>query len=273
MRARHFGIRVSHRLGRIEPLGGSRPGIAITGGGGTIGRILRDGLSDAYAIRTIDLMPLEGVDVVADTRNLDRTQAAFAGAGTVVDLAADAGVRTPWEDVRENNLAATVAALEAARRAGVRRVVFASTNHVTGMYELDEPYASVVAGRYDGLDPAALPRLRADWPIRPDSFYAVGKAAGEAAGRFYSDEHGLSVICLRIGSVSASNRPRDVREYATLLTHRDLVQLVLRCIEAPADVRFGVFYGVSANTWRIWDIEDARATLGYEPVDDAERFR
>ncbi len=137
MRARHFGIRVSHRLGRIEPLGGSRPGIAITGGGGTIGRILRDGLSDAYAIRTIDLMPLEGVDVVADTRNLDRTQAAFAGAGTVVDLAADAGVRTPWEDVRENNLAATVAALEAARRAGVRRVVFASTNHVTGMYELD----------------------------------------------------------------------------------------------------------------------------------------
>ena len=273
-RARRFGVRLAHRLATIEPLdGGSRPAVAITGGGGTIGRVLREGLREAYAVRTIDVAPGSDVDVVADTRRVERTRAAFSGADAVVDLAANANLDASWDDVSRNNIAATVATLEAARRAGVGRVVFASSNHVTGMYERDEPYASVVEGRLDGLDPASLPRVRAGSPVRPDSFYAVGKAAGEAAGRYYADVHGLSVICLRIGSVSEADRPRKPRDYATFLSHRDLVQLVRRCLEAPAEVRFAIFYGVSGNTWRIWDIEDARETLGYEPADDAESFR
>jgi uronate dehydrogenase len=175
--------------------------------------------------------------------------------------------------VRANNIPATLNALEAAHRAGVPRLVFASSNHVTGLYERDEPYASIVEGAYGGLDPAALTRISAADPIRPDGPYGVGKALGEAAGRMYAELHGLSVICLRIGTVNAEGRPLSARQFATLLTHGDLVQLVERSLLAPASERFGIFYGVSGNTWRIWDIADARARLGYEPRDDAEQFR
>src|SRR5919107_2382311 len=86
---------------------------------------------------------------------------------------------------------------------------------------------------------------------RPDGPYAVSKAIGEAAARYFADVHGLSVICLRIGAVNRGDRPRDMRHLSTLLTHRDLVQLVERCIDAPDELRFAVLYGVSANTWRI----------------------
>jgi len=271
--ARRLAGGLRQRARRLEPLGGERPGVVVTGAGGTLGRVLRAGLRDAYLVRAIDRLPGEGIDLVADVRRVELLERALAGAAAVVELAATPRVDTPWAEVRDNNLAATLATLEAARRAGVDRVVLASSNHVTGLYEEDEPYASVVAGRYEGLDPETLPRIRVDWPVRPDGFYAVGKCAAEAAGRFYAEAHGLSVLCLRIGTVNAEDRPRDAREYATLLTHRDLVQLVRRCLEAPAGLRFGVYYGVSRNTWRIWDVEEARTALGYEPLDDAERFR
>jgi len=272
-RTRNFGIRLSQRFVRLEPFDSARPGVLVTGAGGTIGRVLRAGLVDSYALRTVDQAPGTGVDLVADVRQSERMEAACAGASAVVDLAANSRVDTSWAAVKENNITAAVAMLEAAHCAGVGRVVLASSNHVTGMYERDEPYASLLAGRCDGLDPSTLRRIRADWPVRPDSFYAVGKCAAEAAGRYYVEEHGLSVICLRIGTVNQQDRPRNPREYATLLTHRDLVQLVQRCLEAPLDLRFAVFYGVSRNTWRIWDIEDAGSALGYAPVDDAESFR
>lgn len=273
LRARHVGTRLSHRFRRLEPLEGAQPGVILTGAGGTIGRVLRQGLAEAYVLRTIDQVPGPGVDLVADVRQVQRMEKAFAGAGAVVDLAATPRVDASWAVVKDNNLAAAIGTLEAARRAGVARVVLASSNHVTGLYERDEPYASVLAGRYEGLDPEAVPRLHAHSPIRPDGFYAVGKSGAEAAARYYAEEHGLSVICLRIGTVNRDDRPRNPREYATLLTHRDLVQLVRRCLEAPREVEFGVFYGVSRNTWRIWDIGDAAAVLGYEPLDDAESFR
>lgn len=273
LRARHFAVRLSHRAKRLEPLNGALPGVVITGAGGTIGRVLRRELADGYSLRTIDQLPTKGIDLVADVRRSGQMADAFAGAHAVVELAASSRVGTTWTRVLENNLAGTIGTLEAARRARVPRVVLASSNHVTGMHERDEPYASVIAGRYEGLDPEALPHIRADSPMRPDSFYAVGKSAGEAAGRYYAEEHGLSVICLRIGTVNREDRPRNPREFATLLTYRDLAQLVRRCIDAPLDLRFAVFYGVSGNTWRIWDIEDAASAIGYVPVDDAEHFR
>jgi nucleoside-diphosphate-sugar epimerase len=272
-RAQRSAVRLTHRFKSFEPFDGSRPGVVITGAAGLIGRILRTELADDYTFRTVDRVPGAGIDLAADVRQPELMQRVFAGATAVVELAANASVETSWTRVLENNLAATVGTLEAARRAGVRRVVIASSNHVTGMHERDEPYASVVAGRYAGLEPDKLPRIRVDAPPRPDSFYGVGKSAVEAAGRYYAEEHGLSVICLRIGTVNRENRPREPREFATLLTHRDLAQLVGRCLEAPPDLGFAVFYGVSHNTWRIWDIDDAAAAIGYEPLDDAENFR
>ena len=81
------------------------------------------------------------------------------------------------------------------------------------------------------------------------------------------------MLCLRIGTVNRDDRPANARQFATLLTHRDLVQLVRRCLQAPEELAFGVYYGVSANTWRFWDLEDAARELGYVPEDDAERWR
>ena len=135
------------------------------------------------------------------------------------------------------------------------------------------PYASIVAGRYDGLDPATFPRVTVDMPIRPDGPYGIGKAFGEAAGRYYSDHFGLSVICLRIGTLNREGKPLVPRQFATLLSHRDLVQLVHRSIDAPDSLRFAIFYGVSNNTWRFWDISNSREIIGYEPEDDAEQWR
>lgn len=272
-RARLFATRISRRRGTLEPFAGSQRGVVITGAAGTIGTVLQTELSDSYAIRTIDQLPGPGVDIAADVRRSGRMVRFLAGADAVLELAANSSVDTSWKRVLENNLAATVGTLEAALQAGVPRVVVASSNHVTGLYERDEPYASILAGRYEGLEPGLFPRVRAESAPRPDSFYAVGKCGAEAAGRYYAEEHGLSVICLRIGTVNRENRPRNPREFATLLTHRDLAQLVRRCLEAPPELRFAVFYGVSSNTWRIWEIEDAASTIGYEPLDDAEAFR
>jgi uronate dehydrogenase len=272
-RAQRSAVRLAHRFRRFEPFDGSRPGVVITGAAGTIGRVLRAELADSYAFRTVDQLPGTGIDLAADVRKPERMQRVFAGASAVVELAANSSVATSWSRVLENNLAATVATLEAARRAGVPRVVVASSNHVTGMYERDEPYASVLSGHYTGLAPDDLPRIHVGSPLRPDSFYGIGKCAAEAAGRYYAEEHGLSVVCLRIGTVNRENRPQNPREFATLLTHRDLGQLVQRCLDAPLDLGFAVFYGVSRNTWRIWDIDDAAAAIGYEPLDDAENFR
>lgn len=273
MRAQRSAVRLSHRWRTLETFDGSRPGVVITGAAGTIGTVLRTELADSYDLRTIDQRPGPGIDLATDVRSSEQMASLVTRATAVIELAANSSVSTSWRLVLENNLAATVGTLEAARQAGVPRVVVASSNHVTGIYERDEPYSSVLAGQYEDLDANTFPRIRADSPPRPDSFYAVGKCGAEAAGRYYSEVYGLSVICLRIGTVNRENRPRNPREFATLLTHRDLSQLVRRCLEAPPDVRFAVFYGVSRNKWRIWDIDDAAAIIGYEPLDDAERFR
>ena len=247
--------------------------VLVTGAAGTIGQIVIRALGDEYVVHGLDLRAGAGVEWVRDMAKARRVEPAVAGMTAVIDLAADASVSASWKSVRQNNIPATVNVLEAARKAGVQRVIFASSNHVVGMYERDEPYASVIAGSYDGLDPTELPRLRTDVPIRPDGPYGVGKAFGEAAARYYAETHGLSVICLRIGTVNAANRPTNQRQFATLLTHRDLIHLIRCCVAAPASLRFGIFYGVSANTWRFWDIDDAREAIGYRPQDDAERWR
>ncbi|MGH3141962.1 MAG: NAD-dependent epimerase/dehydratase family protein, partial [Gaiellales bacterium] len=178
-----------------------------------------------------------------------------------------------WSAVYGNNLLATYRAFEASRGSGVQRVIFASSNHVTGLYERDPPYDAIVAGRYEGLDRNEIPLLGSDVPIRPDGLYAVGKAFGEALGRYYAEEHGLSVICLRIGTVNEANRPTRPRHFATLLTHADLVRLFRCAIQASEDLHYGIFYGVSNNAWRFWNLDDARESLGYAPEDDAERWR
>jgi nucleoside-diphosphate-sugar epimerase len=248
--------------------------VLITGAAGLIGSVLREGLCGDYELVGLDVKRGDGVDIRANlARGSRRAARAFHDKDAVVDLAADARVSTPWGRVLRNNLAATVNSFEAARVARVRRVIFASSNHVMGMYELDEPYKHIVSGDYDGLEPGDFRLLTADDPIKPDGPYGVGKAFGEAVGRYYAETHGLSVICLRIGSCNRTDRPDESREYATWLSHADLVRLVDCCLRAPEHVQYAVYYGVSANTWRFWDLSAAREEIGYEPRDDAERWR
>jgi nucleoside-diphosphate-sugar epimerase len=232
------------------------------------------GLAEHHHVEGLDCARRLGSGVrranMAKPRSLDRL---FGDADAVIDLAAHASNTTPWRDVWKNNLPATLNALEAARLAGARRFIFASSSRVTGLYEGEPPYSKVVAGELDGLDQATIARISPSWPIRPDGPYALGKVLGEAAARYYSDAFGVSAICLRLGSVNADDRPLTPRHFSTLLTHADLVRLFEAALTAPDDLRFGIYYGVSRNTWRIWDIEPACREIAYTPEDDAETFR
>jgi len=247
--------------------------VLVTGSAGAVGTALLRELRNEYELIGLDAAPGPSTDIVADMTDLDEVLGAFEGVDMVIDLAANSEVGATWQEVATNNLPATRNALEAARRGGVRRFLFASSHHVVGLYERDEPYASIVSGAYDGIDPQSFKRIAAHAPIRPDGFYAVGKVVGEAMLRLYSDVHGLSAIALRIGTVHPADRPLNPRQFATLLTHRDLGQLVRRCLEAPPDLPFSVFYGVSANRWRLWEIDNAKKLIGYAPVDNAESWR
>lgn len=248
--------------------------VLITGSSGLIGGVIRNKLGNEYDFSGVDFNHESGFDVhVADMTDLNAILPAFQGVDTVIDLAAQAENTTEWPRIKQNNLPSTYNAFEAARRAGVKRLIFASSNHVTGMYEGDDPYASIVGGKYDGIDSDNIPQISIDMPIRPDGPYGIGKAFGEATGRYYSDEFGLSVICLRIGSLVKESRPLNIRAFATLFHHDDLAQLVRRCIDAPDSLRFDIFYGVSGNTWRFWDISHAREVVGYVPTIDAESWR
>lgn len=244
--------------------------VLVTGADGLVGRVLRSELGD-YDLVGVDRRRRTGLSR-ADLTSQRQADRVMQGVDVVIDLAS-AHWQKPWDSVLGNNIPAAWTTLEAARRHGVRRVIYASSNHVTGMYERDDPYARIVGGNYEGLDPATVPRITTQMPVRPDSPYGVGKVLGEAAGRYYAEEHGLSVLCLRIGSLNLVGRPTTPRHYATLITHADLARLVRCCMEAPRELSYGVYYGVSANTWRIWDLEDARAAVGFDPRDDAEQWR
>jgi len=247
--------------------------VLITGAGGLVGTVLRNGLAGRYDVRGLDRRWVRDAAVKrADVRRPRTLARLFEGVDAVVDLATIASLRQSWKEALRD-CRGRINVLEAARAAGVGRYVFASSNHVTGLYELDHPYADIVAGSYTDLDPTATPLIGPNSTLRPDSPYAVGKLFGEGASKYHSDLFGLSCICLRIGSVNRSDRPNEPRDYATLLTHRDLVHLVDCALRAPLDLRYGVYYGVSANRWRFWDISNAAKEIGFEPQDDAERFR
>ncbi|MFQ5794839.1 MAG: NAD-dependent epimerase/dehydratase family protein [Candidatus Bipolaricaulia bacterium] len=240
----------------------SRRSLLITGAAGLIGGLLVNHFRDKYELRLLDRTAIAGEDtIVADISDLDAISDVFSGIDTVVHLAADPGLETPWEMLLPDNIIGTYHVFKAARRASVNKIIYASSNHVTGMYERVDPPL------YRRERP---PQIDHTVPIRPDSLYGVSKCFGEALGRFYAEEYGISVICLRIGSVLRDNDPsRDERFRSTWLSHRDLAQLVERCVEVEGLI-FEIFYGVSNNTRQFWDISHVREILGYNPQDNAD---
>jgi nucleoside-diphosphate-sugar epimerase len=251
--------------------------VVITGSAGRIGTILRQALAGKYRLRGIDRVPTPGMSdaLVAGLTDVETLLPAFEGADAVVHLAADPR-HTPdigWDTLIPDNVVASASVYEAARRGGVRRVVFFSSMHVCGMYENDPPWSRIATGDYAGLDPDRVPLVTADMPARPDGMYAVSKIFGEALGKYYAEAHGMEVVVVRLGSVGREDRPgRDARSFVSWVSHRDLAHLAERAIDAPG-VKYEIVFGASANTWKIYDTLHARRALGYAPRDDAEHFR
>lgn len=236
--------------------------VLITGCTGLVGSILWKGLLGSFELYGLDFqVDPSGAHVfkadITEPRQVNEAFGRISGLQYVVHLAGDARVDADWESAFRVNIGGTRNVYEAARLSGVRRVVFASSNHVTGAYEGFPPCLHT---RPD------LPRITTRDPIRPDSSYGVSKAACEALARMYFELYGLESICLRIGTVTADNDPTQAaRTECTWLSHRDLVQLVTCSL--TTDVRFGIYYGVSDNRRRFWDIADAERDLGYHPQD------
>ena len=251
----------------------AKPRVLVTGMSGLIGRALRSRLEGRFELRALNRSAVEGVPCHrADIADPEAIAPAFEGVDTVVHLAADAtSPNPPWDSILNNNITGTYNVYEAARRAKVARVVFASSGATVSGIERDAPYKDLVAGRYDGL--TSWPMLTHLSPVRPSALYGVSKVWGEVLGRQYTDVHGLSVICVRIGRVHAEDRPLSPRDFSVWCSQRDIVRLIERCIDAPAALRYDIVFGNSRNKWGYRDLEHTRAALGWEPMDAAEDHR
>ena len=244
--------------------------VLITGMSGLIGGLLKDHLakSGGYDLTALNRRPVDGTPTVqADIADIDAIQPAFEGQDTVVHLAAYLGGRD-WEGQHSANVLGTYNVFEASRRAGVGRVIFASSGNAIRGFELIPPYSRIAAGEYDKV-PADFRRLT-HLDVRPEALYGAAKVWGEALARHFSDEYGMSAISVRIGSVTDGDRPRTVRENAIYLSHRDVATHLKACIDAPESVRCDTFYAVSDNKWNYRDLTHAKEILGWQPQDSAD---
>ena len=228
--------------------------LLLTGAAGSLGKVLRERMRPwARVLRASDVAALEpaGADEcmrcdLADGRAVDDL---LRGVSAAVHLGA-VSIERPFHEILQANILGTYNVYESARRHGVKRIVFASSNHVVGFYRQDQ-------------------RIDADAPPRPDSNYGVSKAFGEDLARFYFDRYGIETVCLRIGS--SFPEPRDVRMLTSWLSYDDLTDLVQRALTVP-DVGFTIAFAASANRDSWWDNRKA-AHLGWTPRDSAERHR
>ena len=221
--------------------------ILITGAAGDVGTRLRTLLKGTYPrIRLSDIRKPANLDadeefIAADLADYNQVESITAGIDGIVHLGGHSN-EGPWDTIHKANIVGCYNLFEAAYRAGVKRVVFASSNHVVGFY----PRAQ---------------KIGVNVTLRPDSRYGVSKAFGEAVGALYADKHGLRVTCIRIGYVN--DIPLDRRWLSTWIKPEDFLQLVRIGLEHP-DIRFDIFYGSSDNDAGWWDNSNARR-FGYRP--------
>jgi uronate dehydrogenase len=229
--------------------------VLLTGAAGGLGRELRSRLRKRCTLlRLSDIAsmgPAQAGEEVVEAKLEDRAavHGLLAGIDAVVHLG---GISTeqPFDAIVQANIIGVYNVYEAARKHGVKRIVFASSNHVTGYYRQDEV-----------IDTRA--------PARPDGYYGISKAFGENLSRFYFDRYGIETVCLRIGS--SFPEPRDRRMLATWLSYDDLERLVVASLTAPV-AGHTIIYGMSDNTTTWWDNTGAQH-IGYRPQDSSERFR
>lgn len=242
----------------LDPLEGVvryRRRILLTGAAGQLGRMLRERLFHyADVLRVSDIKPLDAARaheecIYCDLANADAVDKLVRNTDVIVHFGG-VSVEQPFETVLPANIVGTYHVYEAARRNGVRRIVFASSNHVTGFYEQGE-------------------RIDTRAPLRPDGYYGLSKAFGEHLAQFYYDRYGIESVCIRIGSSNPA--PKDRRMLSTWLGYDDLEQLVSRAIFTP-NVGCTIIYGMSENRDAWWDNGHA-TSLGYRPTQSSEPWR
>lgn len=258
--------------------------VLITGASGLVGGLTVEALSDRYDFSAINRRPVSEIPCIqADISDLNSIQPAFENVDKVLHLAAytddincPCGTRACddcWAHTMATTVNGTVNVFRAAQEAGVSRVVFMSTGGTMNGYERDEnsPYALISAGRFEEI-PEEWPMVTSDWAARPTSPYHVGKLFGEACARYFADNYDMSVIVIRLGNVSASDRPVTRRQFAGYLSHADTTQVIDKCLRAPKDLQFGIYDAISENRWRWRDTTPAKRDLGWTPTASSDAF-
>jgi len=227
--------------------------ILITGAAGDIGTHLRRELAGVYKLRLSDIRSIQNSSAgesfePGDIAEMDDALRITRDVDAIVHLGG-VSAEAEWEPILRANIVGCYNIFEAARRNGVKRILFATSNHAVGFYRRDEV-----------IDHRVYPR--------PDSRYGLSKVFGEQMGSLYADKYGLEVFCMRIGNVNTI--PVDKRRLSIWISPRDLAQLIRIGVDHP-DIRFEIVYGVSNNT-RSWYDNSNAARLGYQPQDDSEPF-
>lgn len=226
-------------------------------------KVLSERVKDA---RAIDLP--EDHHRVADIADFDAVRAALAGMDVVVHMAADPG-GGDWESMLRNNIVGGYNVFEACRQAGVQRIVAASTIQVSTGHRQQVPYNAVSSG-HPGVLPEGVPKISAQMPAEPRNLYASSKVFNESLCRTYAYSHNMSCLAIRIGWVVGEDSVPNARSEDIWCSQRDIGGLIQACVDAPEDLRFDIFYGMSNNRYCWLDMTNAREKLGFEPQDRAE---
>jgi len=223
--------------------------VLITGATGDVGTHLAREFAGKYKLRLSDKRPIKAKNFVrADISKMSDALKITKGVDAIVHLGGYS-VEGPWEGILQANLIGCYNIFEAARKNGVKRIVFPTSNHAMGYYRRDRK-----------VD-------HRDYP-KPDSRYGVSKVFGEALGSLYADKYGMEFMMVRIGNVHPF--PLDKRRLSIWISPRDIAQLVSIGIDRPG-IKFEIVYGISGNT-RAWYDNSNAYRLGYKPQDNAEDF-
>lgn len=207
--------------------------------------------------------------VIADLVDADAVSAAIDGMDAVLHIAAVPDPGASFEEVLNSNIIGTHNVLEACRKAGVKRLVYASSIMATwGYFVYREPYRAIFEERMDEL-PESIPLVKVTDPTHPTEPYSASKVWAEGYCRTYHDKHNLSIVCLRIGAVNKEDGTDRPWVRAVYCSHRDVTNLINLALDATAQHRFDICYGVSDNRHRWVDLAHSKDRLGYVPQDGA----
>ena len=243
--------------------------IGITGAEGTIGSVLRKGLSNKYKIISFTLQTQDFESVQMDLSNNNEIKGKFEGLDALIHLAADPRPEASWESVKKNNLEATYNVYNEVKNAGVKKIIFASTNHTQ--------HGDTLLTTPETLDLKKNKILSLENNTNPDSLYAVSKLFGEDLGKYFSEQHKIKFIGLRIGWIVKGDDPTIMcgtpsEDYlrSMYLSHRDCIQAFERALESSRD--FLIAYAISNNSTKVFDLKETSRTLNFYPEDDSENY-